>query len=62
MDLFFQDFEIYQILNLSIDFNVIENEDIRNLCKDLMEKNPNKRIDSKNALIKARKIKKKILG
>ena len=57
-----EDIKIYQILNLSIDFNVIENEDIRNLCKDLMEKNPNKRIDSKNALIKARKIKKKILG
>ena len=57
-----EDIKIYQILNLSIEFNVIENEDIRNLCQDLMEKNPNKRIDAKSALLKARKIKKKLFG
>ena len=53
--------KIYQILNLKIEFDAIENEDIKSLCKDLMEKNPYKRIDAKNALIKAKKIKKKML-
>ena len=57
-----EEMKIYQILNSDIDFNVIDNEYIRDLCENLMEKNPYKRIDSKNALIKAKKIRKKIFG
>ena len=48
----------YQILYLEIEFNIIENYYLRDLCKGLMEKNPYKRLDSKNALIKAKNIKK----
>ena len=40
----------------------IINKDIRNLCKSLMERNPNKRIDAKNALIKAINIQNKLFG
>ena len=54
--------KIYQILNSDIDFDIIGNEYIKDLCKNLMEKNPCKRIDAKNALIKAKKIRKKIFG
>ena len=54
--------KILQILNCKIEFDAIDNEDIKSLCKDLMEKNPSKRIDSKSALIKAKKIKKKLFG
>ena len=54
-----EEIKIYQILNAKIEFDVIDNEDIRNLCKDLMEKNPYKRIDAKNSLIKAKNIKAK---
>ena len=57
-----EDDKIFQILNCKIEFDVIENEDIKSLCKDLMERNPNKRIDSKSALVKAKRIKKKLFG
>ena len=57
-----EDMKIYQILNTEIDFDVIDNEYIKDLCKNLLEKNPNERIDAKNALIKAKKIKKIIFG
>ena len=56
-----EDDKIYQIINAKIEFEAIENEDIKCLCKDLMEINPNKRIDAKNALIKAKNIKKILL-
>ena len=49
-----------EIINSEIEFNVFDNENIRNLCKDLMEKNPYKRLDSKDALNQAKKIKKKL--
>ena len=49
-----------EIINSEIEFNVLENENIRNLCKDLMEKNPYKRLDSKDALNQAKKIKRKL--
>ena len=49
-----------EIINSEIEFNVLDNENIRNLCKDLMEKNPYKRLDSKDALNQAKKIKKKL--
>ena len=51
-----------EIINSEIEFNVLDNENIRNLCKDLMEKNPYKRLDSKDALVRAKKIKKKLTG
>ena len=57
-----EDVKVFEILNSNIDFDVIDNEDIRSLCRSLMEKNPMKRIDSKNALFKAKKIKKKLMG
>ena len=49
-----------EIINSEIEFNILENENIRNLCKDLMEKNPYKRLDSKDALNQAKKIKRKL--
>ena len=49
-----------EIINSEIEFNVLDNENIRNLCKDLMEKNPYKRLDSKDALNQAKKIKRKL--
>ena len=55
-----EDCKIYQIINSEIEFEALENENIRNLCKDLMEKNPYKRLDSKDALVRAKKIKKKL--
>ena len=57
-----EDMKIYQILNTHIDFDVISNEYMKDLCKNLLEKNPNQRIDAKNALIKAKKIKKILCG
>ena len=48
------------ILNKEIIFDLIENEDIRNLCKELLERNPNKRIEAKVALKKAKIIKQKL--
>jgi len=49
-----------EIINSEIEFNALDNENIRNLCKDLMEKNPYKRLDSKDALNQAKKIKRKL--
>ena len=57
-----EDCKIYQIINSEIEFDSLENENVRNLCKDLMEKNPFKRLDSKDALVRAKKIKKKLTG
>ena len=48
------------IQNKEIIFDLIRNEDIRNLCKELLEKNPSERIEAKDALKKARNIKKKL--
>ena len=48
------------IIDSEIEFNALDNENIRNLCKDLMEKNPYKRLDSKDALNQAKKIKRKL--
>ena len=50
-----EDCKIYQIINSEIEFDALENENVRNLCKDLMEKNPYKRLDSKDALVRAKK-------
>ena len=51
----------YQILNMRIKFETILNEDVRYLCMNLLEKNPIKRIDAKNALIMAKNILNKLV-
>lgn len=51
-----------QIFNKDINFNLINNNEIRELCKLLLEKSPKKRIDARSALEKAKKIKKELLG
>ena len=48
-----------QIYNKEINFDLINNAEIRDLCKELLERNPHKRIDAKNALEKAKLIKQK---
>ena len=54
-----KEFKKKPILNIEINFDYIENDDIRELCKELLEKNPHKRIDAKTALEKSKSIKKK---
>lgn len=48
------------IFNYKINFNCIKNDDIKELCKSLLEKNPNKRLDAKTALENAKKIRQKL--
>lgn len=45
------------IFNRNINFNLINNLYIRELCQQLLERNPRRRIDAKTALKKARNIK-----
>jgi len=52
----------YNILNKSINFELIKNNDLRNLCQEMLERDPEKRIDSRNALKKAKIIKRKIFN
>ena len=47
-----------RIIIKNINFNEIKNEHIRKLCKEMLEKYPNKRINAKIALEKARNIRK----
>jgi len=54
------DFKIYQILNREINFDLIKNDDLRELCQEMMERDPEKRIDARRALEKALFIKRKI--
>lgn len=51
-----ENYKKYQILNKEIDFELITNNDLRELCKEMMERNPEKRIDAKTALEKALEI------
>ena len=51
-----------QIFYKDINFNLINNNEIKELCKLLLEKSPKKRIDARSALEKAKKIKKELLG
>ena len=53
-------FKIYQILNRQINFDLIKNDDLRELCQEMMERDPEKRIDARRALEKALFIKRKI--
>ena len=55
-------FKIYQILNREINFDLIKNDDLRELCKQMMERDPEKRIDARTALEKALLIKRKIFN
>jgi calcium-dependent protein kinase len=57
-----EDFKKYQILNKPINFEVIKNVDLRELCKEMMERDPRKRIDAATALEKAIIIKRKIFN
>ena len=52
----------YQILNKPIDFYKITNEDLRELCKEMLERNSEKRINTRTALERAIMIKRKILN
>ena len=52
----------YQILNKQINFDVIENKDLRELCKEMLDRNFEKRIDSRTALERAIMIKRKIVN
>ena len=56
-----KEFKKKPIYNMDINFNYIQNDDIRELCKKLLEKNPNKRLDAKTALEKAKRIRQKFL-
>ena len=57
-----KEFNNPKIINKNINFNIIKNEEIRELCKELLEKNPNKRINASSAFEKAKTIKKKLIG
>lgn len=52
--------KIHSLNNKDINFDLIKNESIRELCKEMLERNPNKRIDAKTALKKAINIKRNI--
>lgn len=54
------EFKKKMIFNYKINFNFIKNDDIKELCKSLLEKNPNKRLDAKTALENAKKIRQKL--
>lgn len=57
-----EDLTIMEILERPINFDLIKNEDLRYLCKKMLERNPKKRIDAKNAFEKARMIKRRIFN
>ena len=54
-----KEYKSHQVSNHEINFDLIKNDDIRGFCQELLEKNPNKRIDAKIAFEKAKIIKKK---
>ena len=56
------EFKKMQILNSPINFGVIKNDDFRELCQEMLERDPDKRIDAKTALEKAFMIKRKIFN
>jgi calcium-dependent protein kinase len=49
-----------QIINRPINFGIIRNNDLRELCQEMLERDPEKRVDAKTALEKAKIIKTKI--
>ena len=53
-------FKQYQIINKPINFDVIKNDYLRELCQEMLEKDPEKRLDAATSLEKAIIIKRKI--
>ena len=49
-----------QIINRPINFEIIRNNDLRELCQEMLERDPDKRLDAKTALERAKIIKRKI--
>ena len=57
-----EQFKRMQIVNRPINFDIIINNDLRDLCKEMLERDPEKRIDARTALEKANIIKRKIFN
>ena len=57
-----EQFKRMQIVNRPINFDIITNNDLRDLCKEMLERDPEKRIDARTALEKAIMIKRKIFN
>ena len=57
-----EELTIMEVLERPINFDIIKNEDLRYLCQKMLERNPKKRIDAKNALEKAKMIKRRIFN
>ena len=57
-----EEFRILQILCRPINFEILKNDDLRELCREMLERDPYKRIDAKTALEKAYIIKRKIIN
>ena len=55
-------FKQYQIINKPINFDVIKNDYLRELCQEMLEKDPEKRLDAATSLEKAIIIKRKIFN
>ena len=55
------EFKKFQIVFSPINFGILKNNDLRELCQEMMERNPMKRINAKTALEKALMIKAKLL-
>ncbi len=55
-------FKQYQIINKPINFDVIKNDYLRELCQEMLEKNPQKCLDAATSLEKAIIIKRKIFN
>ena len=55
-----KEFMKIQILNRPINFDIIKNDNLRNLCEEMLERDPKRRIDCRTALEKAKMIKRKI--
>ena len=55
-----KEFKKKHIINGVINFEYVENDDIRDLCRGLLEMNPHKRLDAKTALEKAKSIRQRL--
>ena len=55
-----EEFMKIQIINRPINFDIIKNDNLRNLCQEMLERDLEKRLDCRTALKKAKMIKRKI--
>ena len=55
-----KEFKKNHILKGIVNFDIVKNDDIRELCQGLLEKNPHKRLDAKTALEMAKSIRQKL--